>query len=104
VPIKASDLEAFGRVDFAYKSGVYTNAANTTKTPDLTQVNLRAGLGNGTVSIEAFVNNLFNNKAYPSAIDFSLFTNTGNRLANNAGVAVALRELRTAGVRVKYNF
>lgn len=104
VPIKASDLDAFGRIDFAYKSGVYTNAANTTKTPDLKQVNLRAGVGNESVTVEAFVNNLFNDKAYPSAIDFSLFTNTGNRLANNAAVAVALRELRTMGLRVKYNF
>ncbi|WP_226631844.1 TonB-dependent receptor [Novosphingobium profundi] len=98
------DVEAFARADFTYKSGVYTNASNLTKTPNMTQVNVRLGFGNDNFRLEGFVTNLFNNKAYPNAIDFSLLDSTFQYLSANAGVAVALRELRTFGLRSTVNF
>ncbi len=98
------DLELFGRADFTYKSGVYTNASNLTKTPDMTQVNLRAGFGNDRFTLEGFVTNLFNNKAYPAGIDFTLLERTNAYLSPFSGVAVALRDLRTFGVRSTVKF
>jgi iron complex outermembrane receptor protein len=98
------DVEAFARADFTYKSGVYTNAANLTKTPDMTQVNLRLGFGDDRFTLEGFVTNVFNNKAYPSAIDFTLLERTSSHLSPFSAVAVALRELRTFGVRSSVNF
>lgn len=98
------DVEAFARADFTYKSGVYTNASNLTKTPDMTQVNLRAGFGNDRFTFEGFVTNLFNNKAYPAAIDFTLLERTNSYLSPFSGVAVALRDLRTFGVRSTVKF
>ncbi|MGA1797201.1 TonB-dependent receptor [Sphingomonas sp. 4RDLI-65] len=104
VPIGNEGVKAFGRADFTYKSGVYTNAANILKTPAMTQVNLRLGVGNDRVSIEAFTTNLFNNRAYASAIDYYTFDTTFSKLAIPSGVAVALRDLRTFGLRGRYNF
>lgn len=98
------DVDAFARADFTYKSGVYTNAANLTKTPDMTQVNLRVGFGDDRFTLEGFVTNVFNNKAYPSAIDFTLLERTSSHLSPFSAVAVALRELRTFGVRSSVKF
>jgi iron complex outermembrane receptor protein len=105
VPIAAYDgMTAFGRVDFTYKSGVYTDAANLTRTPDMTQFNLRAGFRTREVTIEAYVSNLFNNKAYPSAIDYNAFNSTFAHTTYLSAVAVALRELRTVGVHARFAF
>lgn len=103
VPLRG-DLEAFGRADFTYKSGVYTNASNLTRTPDMTQVNLRAGFGDDRFTLEGFVTNVFNNKAYPAGIDFTLLDRTNAYLAPFSGVAVALRDLRTFGIRSTVKF
>jgi iron complex outermembrane receptor protein len=104
VPIGSEGVKAFGRADFTYKSGVYTNAANILKTPDMKQVNLRLGVGDDRISIEAFVNNVLNDKAYASAIDFYTFDRTFSKIAIPSAVAVALRDLRTFGLRGRYNF
>jgi iron complex outermembrane receptor protein len=98
------EVEAFGRVDFTYKSGVYTNASNLTKTPDMTQVNARIGFGNDRFTFEGFVTNLFNNKAYQAATDFTLLERTNAYLSPFSAVAVALRDLRTFGVRSTVKF
>lgn len=103
VPLRG-DVEAFARADFSYKSGVYTNASNLTKTPDMTQVNLRLGFGNDRYTLEGFVTNLFNNKAYQAATDFTLLERTNAYLSPFSAVAVALRDLRTFGVRSTIKF
>jgi len=105
VPIPSLDEgEAFLRGDFAYKSGVYTNGANTTKTPDYKQVNLRAGLKTANVLFEGFVTNVFNDRAYNSAIDYNLIDPSLAYLGVSSAVAVGLRELRTYGLRIRYSF
>lgn len=105
VPIASlDDGEAFIRGDFAYKSGIYTNGANTTKTPDYKQVNLRAGLKTDNVLFEGFVTNVFNDKAYTSAIDYNLIDPSLAYLGTFSAVAVGLRELRTYGLRIRYSF
>jgi iron complex outermembrane receptor protein len=100
-PINVRDLEGYGRVDFIYKSGNYSDIANIARTPALTQFNLRTGLRNKTMSIEGFVTNLFNNKAYYSLADGSIITPAG---ASVSALIAQLRDLRTFGVRVSYDF
>ncbi|WP_049973751.1 TonB-dependent receptor [Azospirillum sp. B4] len=45
---------AYVRGDFTYKSGVWSDAANILRSPDLTNVNLRLGLNTKTISAEFF--------------------------------------------------
>jgi iron complex outermembrane receptor protein len=104
VPVASFDGDAFGRVDFTYKSGVWSDAANILRTPDMTQVNVRAGLRRGDFSIEAFVTNVLNNKAYSSVSDQYAFDSTLTHLSQNSAAVVGLRELRTAGVRTSISF
>lgn len=98
-----NDASAFVRTDVSYKSGVYSNAANIVKTPDLTLVNLRAGIKKGGASVEAFVTNLFNTHAYTSVADASLIVNNF-RYTTGSALVVGLPDLRTAGVRIRYSF
>ncbi len=95
----------FLRADWSYKSGIWTGQANTTKTAARNVVNLRAGITKGMFSLEGFVNNVFNDTNYTSAIDTTMFDPTAlfNTRAN-AAVFVNLPDQRTAGVQVKVKF
>ncbi|MDE1147219.1 MAG: TonB-dependent receptor [Azospirillaceae bacterium] len=95
---------AYIRGDFTYKSGVWSDAANILKSPDLTNVNLRVGLNTKTINAEVFVTNLFDNHNYTSVVDGSLLNNTFSHSAYNAAAIAALPDLRTFGVKVKYSF
>jgi iron complex outermembrane receptor protein len=101
-PIK-DNLDGFGRADFTYKSGGWADIANIVRAPDLTQVNIRAGVRNKSISVEGFVTNLFNDKAYYNA-------GTGSQIASGVttgsyGALIAqLRDLRTIGLRGSVNF
>lgn len=102
----SSDLTGFGRADFVYKSGNYSDVANIVRSPDMNQVNVRAGIRNETYSVEVFATNLFNNRAYYNVSNNSLTTPTP--ITPNPGVAgiliAQLRELRTLGIRASFNF
>lgn len=98
------EADAFGRVDFSYKSGGWADISNTVRAPDLTQVNLRLGVRNKTFSLEGYVTNVFNNRAYysvgPAAALINGLTGTGTYSA----LIAQLRDLRTVGVRAGFNF
>ncbi len=98
------DMSWFFRGDYNYKSGFFVNQANTTWTQDSHKVNFRAGLQKGTVSVQAFVTNAFNNKAYTSATDNYTITADYAYLSTNSAVLVGLPELRTAGIEMKIDF
>lgn len=98
-------LNGFARLDFVYKSGSYSDISNLVRTPDMTQVNLRAGIDSGSYRLEAFVTNLFNDKAYYTISNNSLVTPVAITPAPTYGGLVAqLRELRTIGIRGTFNF
>jgi iron complex outermembrane receptor protein len=94
----------FVRGDYAFKSGVWSNAANIVRTPAYNNVNLRTGVGIDNISIEAFVNNVFNDSAYTSIGDQFLFTPTFAFTSTNSAIVVGLREKRTAGVQARIRF
>jgi iron complex outermembrane receptor protein len=97
------DATWFARADYMFKSGVWSNQANIVKTPDVHKVNIRAGVSRGPVSIEAFVTNLFNNRAF-TAIGDNWLTAGSFTTAGFGALSVGLPELRTAGVQTKFKF
>jgi iron complex outermembrane receptor protein len=103
-PIK-DELMGFGRADFSYKRGGWADINNTVRAPDLTQLNMRAGVKNKTFTAEAYVTNVLNNKAYYNISSQGLITAVTPAGTGAYGALVAqLRDLRTAGVRFSVNF
>lgn len=94
----------FIRGDYAFKSGMWSSAANVVKTMDSHKVNARMGLNHGPLSYELFVHNLFNNKAYTSIGEQSLFERNFEYSSAYSALVVGLPELRTVGARVSYKF
>jgi iron complex outermembrane receptor protein len=88
------------RADYIYKDGFYIDAANTAKTPDTQLVNIRGGVTWDKVTLEGYVDNLFNQKTYTSGIDDNDF---GGFFAETA-VMVGLNSLITGGVRLKFKY
>jgi iron complex outermembrane receptor protein len=103
--IRGQDASSwFARADYVYKSGVYSNAANIVRTPKFYNVNARVGVTIDKLSIEAFVNNVFNNDAYTSIADNYQFTPNFAYTSTHSAIVVGLREKRTAGVQAKLSF
>ncbi|MFT4055849.1 MAG: TonB-dependent receptor [Novosphingobium sp.] len=98
------DTTWFVRGDWNFKSGFYANQANISKTSDAHKVNLRGGFAWGGASLQAFVTNVFNNKAYTSATDNWTIEQGYRYLSTYSAVLVGLPELRTAGVEFKLKF
>lgn len=99
-----SDATWFMRADYSFKSGVYSNAANVTRAPNRSQVNLRGGVSFGKARIEAFVKNVFDNKQYVSVYDNYVITGNYAYFGYNSALAVGFPERRTAGVKVSVGF
>jgi iron complex outermembrane receptor protein len=91
----------FVRGDFVYRDGVYIESSNTVKTPDIALLNLRGGISWKRVSVEGFINNLTNSKAYTSGFQD---VNFGNFSFAPTVVMVGLPQLITGGVVLKYRF
>jgi iron complex outermembrane receptor protein len=99
----SDEVDGFGRVDFTYKKGGWADIANVVRAPDLTQVNVRIGAKNKTLSIEGYVTNLFNNRAYYSVGSSGVVIN-GVTTGAYGGLIAQLRDLRTWGMRASFNF
>jgi len=94
----------FGRVDYSFKSGMWADAANLVKTRVSNTINLRTGASQNGFSIEAFVNNVTNNRSYTTIADASVFTNNFRYSTYNSALIVGLPDLRTYGLQMKYRF
>jgi len=94
----------FLRGDWNFKSGQWSNEANLAKSPDVHFFNTRAGLTYGNISLEVFVNNVFNNKKPISISDNFLFTPNFAYTARSSALVLGLPELRTAGIQAKVKF
>ncbi len=92
-------LDWFGRVDYIYKSGVYDSPADLVKTQDSNRFNFRAGVRTDAWSIEAFVLNAFNDRAYLSIENQVDLLPGGTRALN-----LLMPTLRQFGVRGRFNF
>ena len=90
----------FARADFIYRDGVYIQSSNTVKTPNFTNLNLRAGVNLGAMRFEAFVNNVLNNRAPTSGFED---VNFAGFFAPTA-VYVGLPQLVTGGFKVSLKY
>lgn len=102
--VPVSGFKWFGRVEGSYKSGIYESDGNYAKTPSSKEVNFRAGVRSSAISIEAFVTNAFNNKAYTSARPGWNLADPATDFGAYRSVTVGLPDLRTFGVRARYDF
>jgi iron complex outermembrane receptor protein len=101
-----SGLTAYTRADFSYKSGQYADISNTVRSPDFTNTNVRIGMRNEHASIELFVTNVFNDKAYytiGSGSEYDATFSISGAHSYSALIA-SLRDLRTFGIRSTYKF
>ena len=93
------DYDWFGRIDDIYRGTQYAEEANIAQTGNANYVNLRAGVRNERIQIEAFVNNLTSNKTYlgvQAGTDVVTFSNQQMRLG--------LPEKMTMGIKASYQF
>ena len=95
----SSVLEGFGRVDYIYKSGVYDSPADLVRTPDSSIFNFRAGIRTDAWSLEGFIENAFNDRAYLSIENQVDLVPGGTRALN-----LLMPTLRRFGLRGRYNF
>jgi iron complex outermembrane receptor protein len=99
-----SNLIGFGRIDFTYKSGQWSSISNVVRSPDYTNVNLRAGIRNEHMSLEVFITNALNSKAYITIAEGNVQEPTLSHTTAFSALIAALPDLRTVGVRAKFNF
>ena len=103
-PIRG-ELLGFGRADFSYKSGGWSDINNVVRAPDMHQLNVRLGVKDKTFLAELWVNNLTNDTSYYNVSSQSLTTAVTPANTGAYGTLVAqLRDKRTAGVRFGVNF
>ncbi|WP_260928496.1 TonB-dependent receptor [Novosphingobium sp. 9] len=103
-PLDTIKADLYMRGDFVYRSGLYSDVSNLVKTQAYTQFDMRAGIKTGKVKIEAYVTNVFNNKAYSSIGDYYTIDPTFAHFSKYSGLAVGLRDLRTFGLSARYDF
>lgn len=89
----------FARVDYIYRSSIFLDSTNIAKIPNSNTVNLRAGINFVHFEVEAFVNNVTNERAYTTGFNSSNFGNFFQ-----PAVMVGLPTLITAGGRVRVRF
>jgi iron complex outermembrane receptor protein len=83
--------------DVSYKSRQYVDPLLLTWAPSRVLVNAFAGISHGSLTLEAFVRNLLDEK-YASAAAYNLSPNT------NIRYAVALGERRTFGITARFKY
>ncbi|KPF90757.1 TonB-dependent receptor [Novosphingobium sp. AAP83] len=98
------DASWFFRTDWNYKSGMWTNEANTTKTRGRNVFNARASITKGQVQLDVFVNNIFNDTNPATVADASLFTTTFAFTSVPNSVQLGLPERRVGGIQAKISF
>lgn len=94
----------YARSEVTYKSGQYESYGNYAKSQAVTDVNFRLGIRGGQISVEGFVTNAFNNKAYTSLLNQWNLSNPAETYGAYDAVYAGLPFLRTYGARIRYDF
>jgi iron complex outermembrane receptor protein len=92
----------FGTVAAVYRGRQWADIANFAYIPGRATVDLRVGIKNGPLRLEAFATNLFNNQTFPGgnvASDFG-----GNPLGSDQGFYGAYADPQTFGARLSARF
>ena len=100
-----ADYDWYARVDWAHQGARFTDFSNITKTSAYDNVDLRVGIRNESVTLEAFVKNALNHDEFLQGTlgtDLFYFRGPGTPQQNEIRVAAPIP--RTWGVRASYNF
>jgi iron complex outermembrane receptor protein len=92
----------FGTVAAVYRGRQWADIGNFAYIPGRATVDLRLGVKDGPLSLEAFATNLFNNKTYPGGNVTSDFG--GNPRGSDQGFFGAYADPRTIGARLSARF
>ncbi|NBC35075.1 TonB-dependent receptor [Novosphingobium sp. FSY-8] len=95
------DATWFLRTDWNFKSGVWIDAANVTRTPDQHLFNTRLGMTKGRYSASVYVNNIFNNHTVSAATSNYTYNSTSSYFSQLSAIQLGLPELRSFGVQLK---
>ncbi len=97
------DWDWYGRVDWAHQGSRYTDFSNVTKTAPYDNVNVRIGVRNEGISVEAFVQNALDHDEFlQGTLGTDLFTFISGPNKNEIRVSAPLP--RTYGLRASYSF
>lgn len=99
-----ADTAWFARGEISYKSGFYESDGDYAKTSPAIITNFRLGVRRNHLNLEAFVTNAFNNKAYTSARPGWDLTSAAQTFNTYDSVYVGLPDLRTFGLRFRYDY
>ncbi|WP_404481891.1 TonB-dependent receptor [Novosphingobium sp. BL-52-GroH] len=98
------DYDFFAHGDFVYQGRKYESELNLAYTGASKRVNLRAGVENEKIRIEAYVRNLFKDETIDNVNRYSAdLLDLSNYFAHSA-MAIALPEKRSIGLRASYRF
>ncbi|MBT0671721.1 TonB-dependent receptor [Novosphingobium profundi] len=91
------DYRWYIRADYAHRSRVYLTYENIAWIGDQNTVNLRTGLTSKSLSVQLYVDNVFDNRTYGAA------QATTSLLGGN-GVALSMPIKREGGIRLQFGF
>jgi iron complex outermembrane receptor protein len=98
-----ADYDWFARVDWSHQGRTFTDFTNVNWTAPWDNVNVKLGVRNENLSLEAFVNNLTQNDESPSSI-FGIDVFSFLVPPQKNAVRLAPPTPRSVGVRAIYNF
>ncbi len=97
------DWDWYGRVDWAHQGSRYTDFSNVTKSAPYDHVNIRIGVRNESISVEAFVQNALDHDEFlQGVVGVDLFTFIRGPSKNELRVSAPIP--RTYGLRASYSF
>ncbi len=97
------DWNWYGRLDWAHQGSRYTDFSNVTRTAPYDQVNLRLGVRNEAITVEAFVQNALDHDEFlAGVVGIDLFTFIPGPIKNELRVSAPIP--RNYGIRATYNF
>ena len=94
----------FIRGDLSWKDKQYVDAANLSWIKARSLVNLRAGISKGDMTLEAFINNVFDDKNYVGVSTNAPLTPFFTIAGGLGYLNVGLPDLRTVGLKATYKF
>ena len=100
------DWDWFARGDLAHQGSRFTSYANTAETSAYNNLNLRLGVRNGNLSIEAYMLNALDHDEFIGAVRGSIdpWTFTGFGGPNQNEIRISAPLPRRWGVRASYEF
>jgi len=94
------EYDWFGRVDFIYTGNRWATDANVTGTGSASRVNLRVGVDNDVLRVEAYGTNIFDDRTFTGFQRLTEFAFGSGR----SFLSAALPDKPTYGVRASYKF